>query len=240
MTGLSAAETENLGVGPVASMGHFAALVALFLALTVGGVLFQSRAISQPEVLREHPQVAPLYLSILVLEWGLFYYIWKGGLRRTGTTLRALIGGRWSSIKDLLRDAALALGLWLLWTLLSFGWDSWLGPDHAASIQSFLPRGGLESALWIAVSLSAGFCEELVFRGYAQRQFEALTHSRWIALCLQAALFGISHGYQGAEACAKISIYGALFGLMALWRRSLRPGMMAHAWTDICAGLFRI
>jgi CAAX protease family protein len=106
-----------------------------------------------------------------------------------------LIGSRWSSIKDPLRDAAIALAVWFLWTMLSFGWDRWLGPDQAASIQSFLPRGGLESAMWIALSLSAGFCEELVFRGYAQRQFEALTHSRWIALCLQAVLFGVSHGY---------------------------------------------
>src|SRR6185369_501622 len=108
--------------------------------------------------------------------------------------------GRWSSIKDLLRDAALGLALWVVWTVLSLGWDRLQGPDQAASMQSFLPRGGLESLLWIALSLSAGFCEEFVFRGYVQRQFEALTHNRWIALCLQAALFGISHGYQGTAA----------------------------------------
>jgi hypothetical protein len=50
----------------------------------------------------------------------------------------------------------------------------------------------------------------------------------------------ISHGYQGLEACVKIAIYGTLFGLLALWRGSLRPGMMAHAGSDIMSGIFRI
>lgn len=33
---------------------------------------------------------------------------------------------------------------------------------------------------------------------------------------------------------------GALYGSLALWRKSLRPGMMAHAWSDILSGTFRI
>lgn len=28
-------------------------------------------------------------------------------------------------------------------------------------------------------------------------------------------------------------IYGTLFGAVAAWRRSLRPGMLAHAWSDL-------
>jgi hypothetical protein len=34
-----------------------------------------------------------------------------------------------------------------------------------------------------------------------------------------------------------ISVSGALFGLLALWRDSLRPGMVAHAWADIFGGI---
>jgi len=97
-----------------------------------------------------------------------------------------------------------------------------------------------EILLWIGVSISAGICEELVFRGYFQRQFHAYTHSRWIALFLQAMLFGISHGYQGTVACVKIVIFGLLYGSLALWRKSLRPGKMAHAWSDILSGIFGI
>jgi hypothetical protein len=161
-------------------------------------------------------------------------------LRRTGTKLSELIGGRWTSAKDVLVDLALAVGLWGVWMLFQMGWDRWLGPEHAASIQIFLPRRPLEILLWIGVSISAGICEEFVFRGYFQKQFEALTHRVWIALFLQAVLFGISHGYQGIEACVKIAVFGALYGLLALWRKSLRPGMMAHAGSDILSGIFGI
>lgn len=224
----------------VAPRWHTVLLVALFLALTLGGALFQREARSQPGGLQQHPHVVPLYLSLIAMEWGLFFYVWKGGLRRSGTKLRELIGGRWRSPKDVAVDASLALGLWTVWMIVEKGWDRWFGPGDAASIQTFLPRRASEILLWVAVSVSAGICEELVFRGYFQRQFEVFTRSRWIALFLQAALFGISHGYQGMEACVKIAIFGALYGLLALWRGSLRPGMIAHSGSDILSGIFGI
>jgi uncharacterized protein len=224
----------------IAPRWHTGLLVALFLALTLSGALFQREARSQPGTLLQRPHVVPLYLSLIAMEWGLFYYVWKGGLRRSGTKLRELIGGRWRSPKDVAVDASLALGLWTVWTIIEKGWDHWFGPAHAASIQTFLPQRAGEILLWVGVSVSAGICEELVFRGYFQRQFEVFTRSKWIALFLQAALFGISHGYQGLEACVKIALFGALYGLLALWRGSLRPGMIAHAGSDILSGIFGI
>ena len=224
----------------VAPRWHTALFVALFLTLTLSGALFQREARSQPASLLQHRHVVPLYLSLIAMEWGLFLYVWKAGLRRSGTKLRELIGGRWRSPKDVAVDASLALGLWTVWAIVERGWGRWFAPAHAASIQAFLPQRADEILLWVGVSVSAGICEELVFRGYFQRQFEGFTRSKWIALFLQAALFGISHGYQGLEACVKIAIFGALYGLLALWRRSLRPGMIAHSGGDILSGIFGI
>jgi membrane protease YdiL (CAAX protease family) len=224
----------------IAPRWHTVLFVALFLALTLGGAFFQREARSEPGRMLQHPNVVPLYLSLVAMEWGLFFYVWKGGLRRSGTKLRDLIGGRWRSLRDVAIDATLALGIWTVWMIIEKGWEHWFGPEHAASIQTFLPRRGVEILLWVAVSVSAGICEEVAFRGYFQRQFEAFTGSKWISLFLQAVLFGISHGYQGVQACVKIAIFGALFGLLALWRGSLRPGIIAHAGSDILSGIFRI
>jgi len=152
--------------------------------------------------------------------------------------VRQLIGGRWDRPQQILGDLGLGLALWGVWKLIDWSWTALSGPQHAASIDTLLPVGLLESTLWVAVAISAGICEELAFRGYFQRQFAWLAHSRWIAVCLQALLFGVSHGYQGVDACARIALFGLLFGLIAIWRRSLRAGMVAHAWTDIAAGLF--
>jgi membrane protease YdiL (CAAX protease family) len=222
----------------VAPRWHTVLFVALFFALTISGALFQREARSQPGSPLQHTDVVPLYISLMAMEWGLFFYVWKGGLRRSGTKLRDLIGVGWRNVKDVAVDASLALGLWTVWMIVEKGWEHWFGPEHAASIQALLPRRGVEILLWVGVSISAGICEEVVFRGYFQRQFEVFTRSKWIALFLQAALFGISHGYQGVEACMKIAIFGALYGLLALWRGSLRPGMIAHSGSDILSGIF--
>ena len=239
MATITAPRIESSSPKLIAPWWHTALLVALFLGMALSGAFFQRQARSEPGMLQQHPHVVPLYLSLIVLEWGLFAYV-RRGLCRTGMKLSELLGGRWTSLTDVLLDAGLALGLWATWTLVAATWDRWLGPGQAASINTLLPQRGVEILLWVGVSISAGICEELVFRGYFQKQFEIFTHSRWAALFLQAVLFGISHGYQGIEACVKIAVYGVLFGLLSLWRRNLRPGMMAHAWTDILGGIFRI
>jgi membrane protease YdiL (CAAX protease family) len=240
MAGIHAPRFESSRPKLVAPRWHTALLVALFLGIAVSGAFFQRHARSMPGTLQEHPNVVGLYLSLIAMEWGLFYFVWKAGLRRTRTKVSEIIGGRWSSAKDVFVDLSLAIGLWAIWKLVEMGWDRWLGPSHAASIQTFLPRRALEILLWIGVSISAGICEEFVFRGYFQKQFEALTHMRWMALALQAMLFGISHGYQGIEAGAQIATFGVLYGLLSLWRKSLRPGMIAHAGSDILSGIFGI
>ena len=57
-----------------------------------------------------------------------------------------------------------------------------------------------------------------------------------MGVILQAILFGISHDYQGLRAIIMIILFGFLYGILALWRKSLRPGMILHAWSDIYAG----
>jgi hypothetical protein len=34
-----------------------------------------------------------------------------------------------------------------------------------------------------------------------------------------------------------IALYGAMFGILANWRGSVRPGMIAHAWNDSLNGV---
>lgn len=226
---------------PVASYRHTAVLAGVMLVMAASGAWFQHRAASTGATTLPHPrQMAGVYLSLIAMEWALVLYIWRAGLRLAGASLRDLVGGCWNSARAVAMDVLLALGTWGVWTALSWGIDRQLGPGHAASVSSMLPHQALDIALWIALSMSAGFAEELVFRGYFQAQFHALTRNASIALVLQATLFGVTHGYQGARACVTITLYGLLMGVLANARSSLRPGMIAHAWTDIAAGIFRI
>jgi membrane protease YdiL (CAAX protease family) len=221
----------------VAPWRHTAILVAFFVLLAAGGAALQHRARAGGDLTEQRPNLPVLYLSLIAGEWGLIYYVWKGALRPCGITLRQFIGGRWNSARAVGVDVILALGLVALWQGISFLWERLLGPGHAASISPMLPRGITEATLWVLVSISAGLSEELVFRGYLQRQLTAWTGRTPLALVLQVIVFGIAHGYQGVRNCLAIAMYGALFTLLALWRKSLRPGMMAHALSDIAGGL---
>jgi len=237
----TALEAPLPGPRPVASFRHTTALVGVMLTMAASGAYFQHRAASSGLATLPHPQhPAGLYLSLIAMEWALVLYIWRAGLRPAGASLRELVGGRWNSARAITTDVLLALGTWGLWTGISWTVDRVSGPGHAASVSAMLPRQPLDIGLWIALSMSAGFAEELVFRGYFQAQFHALTRNASVALLLQAVLFGVTHGYQGVRACLTITVYGLLMGALANARGSLRPGMVAHAWTDIAAGIFRI
>jgi len=218
----------------VAPVWHTVLLVSIFLGITIAGALFQRHAQSSSGALQQHPNVVPLYLSLIAVEWLLVYGVWAG-IRSRGVRLVDLIGGRWHSAKDILIDIVLAVVVWIFWLGVQAGVSRMI-PSHAKSVSTLLPQNTLEVVLWIATSLSAGFCEEVAFRGYFQKQFEAMTGSSAAGVTLQAILFGISHGYQGLQAIVMIILFGFLFGILAFWRKSLRPGMILHAWSDIYAG----
>jgi membrane protease YdiL (CAAX protease family) len=237
---MTTAVLPQIGSAPpkaVAPWRHTLLLIAFFVLMAAAGAVLQYRARPSADLVAHRPNVALLYVSLLAGEWGLVYYVWKGGLRLSGMTLLQLVGGRWNSVRAALLDVVLAFGIWILWRGISFLWGHWLGSGRTASVAHLTPHGIAESVLWVLLSISAGISEEIVFRGYLQRQLTAFTGRASLALFLQAAIFGIAHGYQGLRNCLAIAIYGALFTLLALWRKSLRPGMIAHAWTDIAGGL---
>ena len=173
------------------------------------------------------------YLSVIVAEWVLSLYVWLGGLIPGATRLRDLVGGRWCSMKDVLRDIGIAAAFWVVFVAVGIFMNFLLGPSHVETLGFVNPRGVVEVTLWVMMSMTSGFCEELVFRGYLQRQFLALTGSAALAVLAQAVLFGVAHGYQGSKQVITITLLGLLYGILAQWRKSLRPGIISHAWSDI-------
>jgi membrane protease YdiL (CAAX protease family) len=142
-------------------------------------------------------------------------------------------------VRQLFRDIGIALAFWVISGafLLILAWLLRIGPQ-GRDIRFLLPRSYLEIALWMALSVTAGICEETIFRGYLQRQFTALTRSAPAGIIVSAAAFGAAHAYQGSRRVILIGLYGAMFGILAHWRGSVRPGMIAHAWQDSLSAVF--
>ena len=116
-----------------------------------------------------------MYGRTMLFEWLLFGFVILG-VKLNGTPLLAVLGERWSSVRQVLRDSGIAIAFLVVSIFLESLVDAHLhggGPDPA--VQFLLPHGGSELAVWMALSLTAGICEETLFRGYLQKQFMALT-----------------------------------------------------------------
>jgi membrane protease YdiL (CAAX protease family) len=185
--------------------------------------------------LAEHGKAIYMYLVAGLMDWALLYYCWAG-VHHYGGNLGTLSGGRWTSWKGLAVDVAIAFPFWLLWEATAYAVQRMLGPGHAKSVASLLPQSLLEILAWIALSITAGICEELAFRGYLQRQLHALSGSVVVAVLVQALVFGAGHGYQGWKQVVVISVLGVLYGALAAWRRNVRANVIAHAASDIWEG----
>lgn len=163
------------------------------------------------------------------------YVMW--GVRRRGGSLRDLIGGRWDRARDSGRNVLVALGFWIV-ALVVLGLLGWaLAVNrNLQGIRFLIPGSGLEIACWILLSITAGCCEETIFRGYLQRQFIAWSGNAVAGILFSALLFGAAHAYQGWRQAVRVGVFGAMFGILAYRRGSLRPGIIAHAWNDTVSG----
>jgi membrane protease YdiL (CAAX protease family) len=116
------------------------------------------------------------YVTVIAEEWLLLAFVWLG-LRRREMSLSDLISGRWTTWSALPRDLGLALIFILIWSFSLIAISSFLKLAPAESTREILPRNGIEAAVYVLLSGTAGFCEEVIFRGYLQRQFTAWTGS---------------------------------------------------------------
>lgn len=229
--GLPPPEFDSIPSTAVAPWWH----TALVVALLAGGSLLQARQAHHVNLAEHH---VPRYLTGIAAEWLLFLLVWWG-LRTKRVPLAEMLGFR-RGLRALGEDLGAAAVFWILALVVLSGLGFLLQLAHLGTPQKALaalaPQNASEMLLWIALSCSAGFVEELTFRGYLLRQFASPIGRLWLGVVLSSLLFGVSHGYEGAAGMIAITAFGALFCGLTILLRTLRPGMIAHAWHDIFSG----
>jgi len=217
---------------------HVASPIHMIVVLAaLSGWAYSGKIFTDQLSVAVHPNRVRLYLLTIFVEWLVFVLV-VAGVRRSGASVFLVIGDRWRSIRQLLRDVGIAAGFWIIAVTLLWLFSKLLRiSDMARNMQFMLPHGGVEIGLWIALSITAGICEETIFRGYLQRQFIGLTKNVPAGILLSAAAFGAAHAYQGFRHVILIALFGAMFGILAYRRGTVRPGMIVHAWQDTLGGL---
>ena len=98
-----------------------------------------------------------------------------------------------------------------------------------------LPHTQREHRWFLALSLTAGVCEEIIYRGY----FVWLL-APWLgvvgALVVITVLFGLGHSYQGKKGLLRPMAAGAVMGAIVLATGWVVPAMIVHALVDVGSG----
>ena len=111
---------------------------------------------------------------------------------------------------------------------------------HAEGFLGLLPETGVERFSFVLLSLTAGICEETLFRGFLIRYLHegAFALPLLTALALSSVAFGLAHIYQGASAVLRTGLVGLAFGLLYLLTGSLIPCIALHALIDLQGAYF--
>ena len=100
-----------------------------------------------------------------------------------------------------------------------------------------LPKNLEEFLPYIALAVTAGVCEEFLYRGFALAALSKVGLPTWFVVLLTSLLFGLAHTYQGKSGIAGTSLMGLVFGTFRVLTESLVPVAVWHAAVDIVAGI---
>ena len=108
--------------------------------------------------------------------------------------------------------------------------------QQIGTLSAILPHTRTETYWFAGVSLTAGFCEEFLYRGYFVWFFSPWL-GWWGAAVLSLFCFAIGHLYQGWNGVLGTGMAGAIFTLVVAISNSLWPAIAMHAIHDLGGGM---
>ncbi len=208
-------------------------LAVMFFLSAAPSLVFASRGIYDPTEVDLEVSVVEL-LASLVAALGpaamAAYLLWRdgrlddAGLGRQPASFIAGYGAL-GAVCALL--AVLSIGLVIQVLILLGGGDlESVGDEDTLDLTVGTALAGL------AIAVTAGLGEEIVYRAYAITRMEEAGYGRAAVLVVPWAIFTVEHLYQGWIAIPVIGAVAAVFVWLYRWKRSVWPLVVAHAAYD--------
>ncbi len=219
---------------PIAYWLHTVALLGIFILTTM---FTQHRAATRQ---LGHIALIPSYLSSIVAEWVLLGLVIAGIHRRREFLAQAFCNRTRTFFESVGLGAAVYvvgfMAIGIVSAVLYF--TPLFHKRNEAAILAMAPHTPLQFLVWFGVSLSAGVCEELIFRGYLLQQLNAWTQRPVVSICLGALLFGSVHLYEGLGAILPLAALALVFGAVVHhFKGDLRAVVVAHTLQDFIVAL---
>jgi membrane protease YdiL (CAAX protease family) len=178
-----------------------------------------------------------LLITTILFQWAIFLlnygavYTERTGLIGVGLKRIRALDFAWAAAFLAAANLLLAGLAWLL---------AQIGLPMSGEIQFLIPEDATGRVVWVLVSFTAGFCEEVGFRGYLMTRLRLVGRFQsWLVPTIVSALiFGACHAYQGWPGFIILSVYGAMFSLLYIRTGSLWPCVIAHSLQDLGALFF--
>jgi membrane protease YdiL (CAAX protease family) len=100
-----------------------------------------------------------------------------------------------------------------------------------------LPRTWVETIPYLALAVSAGICEEFIYRGFVMAALRRAGLGSWAIVVISAILFGLAHLYQGRGGLVSTTAIGLVFGTARIAYHSVVPVTFWHTAVDAVAGI---
>ena len=106
-----------------------------------------------------------------------------------------------------------------------------------AVAERILPQSAVELLPYLALAITAGLCEEFLYRGFAMAALSSAGLGAWLVVLVSSLLFGLAHSYQGKGGMVMTFVVGLILGVSRLTYNSLIPAVFWHGAVDLVAGV---
>jgi membrane protease YdiL (CAAX protease family) len=215
----------------------FLIFFVLVVILPWRGRLKMKKLLSQPRV--GTIERLTLYASTIAFQWAMAALVaWRGRVQGyTAVQLGLTMPGRGRQL-----IVAIVGGV-------TIGAFQWLNLRRVGKIplekrgpliaigQRIFPQSTVELLPYFALAITAGLCEEFLYRGFTMAALARMGFPVWAVVLISSAMFGLAHLYQGRGGLIGTLFVGAVFGMARIAYDSLVPVIFWHSALDLVAGV---